>query len=117
MKVKREINKLPDNASLTKTLCSSFRFPGILVIDGKYVAVKGHKQKIPFIYGIDYLTHDIPLGSLFAAEDEMAFVSFFARLKELGIDIRAVFADDRAGLKLALLRFFNIERMQLCHTH
>mgnify|MGYP001570123610 CR=1 FL=1 len=86
-------------------------------MDGKYVAVKGYKQKIPFIYGIDYLTHDIPLGGLYAAEDEMAFASFFARLKELGLDIRAVVADDRYGLKSALLRVFPRARLQLCHTH
>lgn len=84
LKVQKEINTLPDNTSLTKTLCSPFYFSGILIIDGKYVAVKGYQNKIPFIYGIDYLSHDIPLGGLFPAEDEMAFVSFFARLKELG---------------------------------
>ena len=81
------------------------------------MAVKGYKQKIPFIYGIDYLTHDIPFGGLYAAEDEMAFVSFFVRLKELGLDIRAVVADDRQGLKSALLRAFPQARLQLCHTH
>ena len=86
-------------------------------MDGKYVAVKGYKDKIPFIYAIDYLTHDIPLGGLFAAEDEMAFASFFARLKELGLDLRAVVVDDRSGLKSALLRVFPHAQLQLCHTH
>lgn len=117
LKVKKEIESLPDNAFLTKTLCNPFRFSGILVMDGKYVAVKDYKQKIPFIYGIDYLSHDIPLGGLYPAEDEMAFVSFFARLKELGYALRAVVADDRAGLKPALLRVFPHARLQLCHTH
>ena len=86
-------------------------------MDGKYVAVKGYDQKIPFIYGIDYLTHDIPLGNLYAAEDEMAFVTFFARLKELGYPLRAVVADDRSGLKPALLRVFPNARLQRCHVH
>lgn len=86
-------------------------------MDGKYVAVKGYQQKLPFIYGIDYLTHDIPLGGVFAAEDEMAFVSFFAKLKELGYALRAVVADDRSGLKPALWRVFPHARPQLCHTH
>ena len=86
-------------------------------MDGKYVAVKGYEQKIPFIYGIDYLTHDIPLGALFPAEDEMAFVSFFSKLKEIGYALRAVVADDRQGLKQALLRVFPRARLQLCHVH
>ena len=86
-------------------------------MDGKYIAVKGYDQKIPFIYGIDYLTHDIPLGNLFAAEDEMSFVSFLVKLKSLGYWLRAVVADDRQGLKSALLRVFPRARLQLCHTH
>lgn len=86
-------------------------------MDGKYIAVKGYKNKIPFIYGIDYLSHDIPLGDLYPAEDEMAFVSFFAKLKEIGYPLRAVIADDRQGLKQALSRVFPRARLQLCHIH
>lgn len=86
-------------------------------MDGKYVAVKGYQNKIPFIYGIDYLSHDIPLGALFPAEDEMAFVTFFSKLKEIGYALRSVVADDRSGLKQALLRVFPKARLQLCHTH
>ena len=86
-------------------------------MDGKYIAVRGYEQKIPFIYGIDYLIHDIPLGDLFPAEDEMAFVSFFAKLKEIGYPLRAVVADDRKGLKPALSRVFPRARLQLCHVH
>jgi transposase-like protein len=86
-------------------------------MDGKYAAVKGYEQKIPFIYGIDYLTHDIPLGALFPVEDEMAFVAFFAKLKSIGYPPRAVIADDRQGLKPALLRVFPRARLQLCHVH
>lgn len=117
LKVRKEIAALPDNSQLTKTLCSPFRFSGVLAMDGKYVAVKGYEQKIPFVYGIDYLSHDIPAGDLHAAEDEMAFVSFFTRLKEIGYPLRAVVADDRKGLKQALNRVFPRARLQLCHVH
>jgi hypothetical protein len=111
------MSQLPDNTSLTKTLCNPFRFSGILIMDGKYVAVKDYEKKIPFIYGIDYLSHDIPLGNLYPVEDEMVFVSFFAILKDLGYFPRAVVADDRSGVKPALLRVFPHARLQLCHTH
>lgn len=86
-------------------------------MDGKYVAVKDYDNKIPFIYGIDYLSHDIPLGDLYVAEDGMSFVSFFARLKEIGYPLRVVIADDRKGLKQALNRVFPKARLQLCHVH
>jgi len=86
-------------------------------MDGKYVAVKGFTRKIPFVFGIDYLTHDIPFGSLYAAEDEVSFSRFFAQLKSLGYDLKIVVADDRAGLKKALAKVFPYARLQLCHNH
>lgn len=116
-RVKAELTQLPRNEVLTKELSDPFRFCGILIMDGKYVAVKGFADKIPFIYGIDYLTHDIPLGNLHAAEDEMAFSVFFGKLKQLGYQLRVVVADDRGGLKTALLKVFPRARLQLCHNH
>jgi transposase-like protein len=102
---------------LTKDLCDPKRFSGTLIIDGKYVAVKGFKLKIPFIYAIDYQTHDIPYGDLFTVEDEAAFSRFFQKLYDLGYDIKIVVADDRAGIKQALNKIFPYARLQLCHVH
>lgn len=117
LKVKKEMASLPDNFSLTQILCDPSRFCGILILDGKYIAVKGFADKIPFIYGIDYLTHDIPLGDLCVAEDELSFSVFFGKLKQLGYPLRAVVADDRKGLKNALNKVFPHARLQLCHNH
>lgn len=112
-----ELDQLPKNDFLTKTLCDMRRFCGTLIMDGKYVAVKGFNQKIPFIYGIDYATHDIPYGNLYLAEDEMAFSDFFQKLKYLDYDLKIVVADDRAGLKQALNKVFPYARLQLCQNH
>lgn len=117
LRVSKEIDQLPWNYALTKTLCDSKRFSRILIIDGKYVAVRGFAAKIPFFYGIDYLTHDIPHGVLFPAEDEMAFSQFFGKLKDLDYEPDIVVADDRAGLKQALHKVFPYARLQLCHNH
>lgn len=116
-RVMAELKQLPLNDQLTKDLCDFSRFSRILILDGKYVAVKGFARKIPFIYGIDYLTHDIPLGDLFVSEDEASFSVFFTRLKQLGCRPKVVVADDRAGLKQALLKVFPQAKLQLCHTH
>jgi transposase-like protein len=86
-------------------------------MDGKYVKVKGFEQKIPFIYGIDYLTHDIPYGGLFVAEDTIAFSLFFERLRHTNYHLRMVVADDRAGLENGLNKAFPLRPLQLCHTH
>ena len=88
-----------------------------MVIDGKYVRVQGFENKIPFIYGIDFLTHDIPHGDLFPAEDEAAFSQFFQKLYDLGYDLKIVVADDRPGLKTALLKVFPYAKLQLCQNH
>lgn len=117
LKVESEINRLPWNWQLTKDLCDPKRFCGRLVIDGKYVRVQGFEKKIPFIYAIDYLTHDIPHCDLFPAEDEAAFSQFFQKLYDLGYDLKIVIADDRAGLKQALLKVFPYAKLQLCQNH
>lgn len=117
LKVKLAIDLLLWNWQLTKEVCDTSLFSGILIMDGKYVAVKGFDRKIPFIYGIDYLTHDIPHGDLFTEESEMAFSQYFRKLKDLGYNLKIVAADDRDGLKQALNKVFPYARLQLCHNH
>jgi transposase-like protein len=112
-----ELNQLPKNDWLTKTLCDLTRCKGILILDGKYVAVKGFERKIPFLFGIDYLTHDILHGELHLSEDEAAFSQYFQKLKDLGYNLKIVVADDRAGLKQALRKVFPYARLQLCQNH
>ena len=70
--VEDEMDQLPDNTYLSKEYCS--RWSGILNVDGKYVAIRGRKKKIPFIYCIDFLTHDLPVGGLFPSENYQAFL-------------------------------------------
>ena len=112
-----ELKQLPDNWQLTKDLCDPGRFCGIIIIDGKYAAVKDFERKIPCIWALDYLSHDPIHGDLFAAEDEMAFSQFFQKLYDLDYDLRIAVADDRDGLKQALLKVFPYAKLQLCHNH
>ena len=115
LKVTKEMNSLPDNTWLTQTYCN--RFCGILVVDGKYVKVKGYKQKIPFIYGIDYLTHDIPVGILAPSENEEAFLKFFRILKACKYPLRVVICDDRFALGTALRYHYPKAKVQLSQNH
>lgn len=86
-------------------------------MDGKYIKVAGFTVRLPFLYGIDYLTHDIPYGALYPAEDYDAFLDFFLKLRALDYSPSIVVADDRAGLKQALNKVFPLCRLQLCHNH
>ena len=110
------MNNLPDNTWLTKEYCN--RFCGILVVDGKFVKVRGYDKKIPFIYGIDYLTHDIPVGILVPSENTEAFRKLFRLLKTINYPLRAVVCDDViSALKTGLERYYPKAKIQLCHTH
>jgi len=70
--VESEMDQLPENTFLSKEYCS--RWSGILNVDGKYVKIRGFKKKIPFVYCIDFLTHDIPTGILVPSESYQAFL-------------------------------------------
>jgi len=114
-RVIQELKLLPTSIELTKQFCSYQS--GILIIDGKYVKVRGYKQKIPWLYAIDYDTHDILFGILVSAEDEQAFLKFFQILKSLNYPLKIVVADDRSSLPLALKKVFPETPFQLCQNH
>jgi len=86
-------------------------------MDGKYIKVRGYKQKIPFIYGIDYETHDILFGILSSSEDEKTFLEFFEILKSLDYPLKIIVADDRTSLPLALKQVYPDTPLQLCQNH
>lgn len=110
-----ELALLPDNLALTQQYCSYTS--GILILDGKYVKVRGFKQKIPWLYGIDYETHDILFSVLVSAEDIPAFVEFFTTLTILNYPLRVVVADDRSSLPIALKHIYPGIPVQLCQNH
>lgn len=115
VRVFTELASLPRAIELTRVYCEYST--GILIIDGKYVKVRGYKQKIPFLYGIDYETHDIVFGLLAHAEDEQAFLTFFQTLKSIDYPLTVVVADDRTSLPLALKQVYPGVPLQLCHNH
>lgn len=110
-----ELKLLPDNLALTTQYCKYTT--GILIIDGKYVKVRGYTKKIPFIYLIDYHTHDILFGVLSSAEDEKTFLKIFQTLKQINDPLQVVVADDRSSLPLALKKIFPEVPLQLCLNH
>lgn len=114
-RVIHELKQLPNNFELTRDYCQYQS--GILIMDGKYIKVRGYKQKIPFIYGIDYETHDILFGILSFSEDEKTFSQFFQRMKSLNYPLQIVVADDRTSLPLALKRVYPTLPLQLCLNH
>jgi hypothetical protein len=113
--VEKEMNQLPENSYLSATYCN--RWSGILNIDGKYVKVKGQNKKIPFVYCLDFLTHDLPVGLLAPSENVQVFLKLFRLLKTIGYPLEIVICDDSSALKLALDRVYPKAKIQLCHNH
>lgn len=107
---------LPENTYLTAKHCN--RFCGILIMDGKYIKVRGYAQKIPFIYAIDYLTHDIPVGILAPSESEESFRKFFRLLKTCNYPLQIVVCDDVLPcVKPGLFYYYPKAKIQLCQNH
>lgn len=114
--VKAEMMNLPDNTWITNKYGS--RYSGILIVDGKFVKVKGFKKKIPFIYAIDYLTHDILVGILVKSECFEAYLKLFRLLKTTNYPLRVVGCDDvLISLKPALNYYYPKAKVQLCQNH
>ncbi len=114
-RVVAELRALPNSNQLTADHCS--RFCGILIVDAKYIKVRGYRKKIPFIFGIDYLTHDIVSALLAPSENQLAYEKFFGITKRIGYSTQIVVADDNGATKPALARIFPRSRFQLCQNH
>lgn len=110
-----ELQQLPKVFDITKQYCQYTS--GILIIDGKYIKVKGFKHKIPWIYAIDYETHDILFGMVATAEDIQVFELFFKLVQQLNYPLQIVVADDRSSLPIGLKRIFPDIPVQLCLNH
>jgi transposase-like protein len=113
-RLKREFAALPKNESVTKEYCTSFG--GVLCVDGVYLRVRG-REMMPFISGIDFVTHDVPAGIIDFAESEIAFERLFRILRDIGYPLRYVVADEAPALKPALRKVFPQAEIQLCQVH
>lgn len=111
----KALETLPHIADITREYCS--RFCGVLVVDGKYVKVKGYERKIPVFYGIDYLTHDIPTYLFSVSESYQTCHSFFTSLKLLNYPLVGIVSDDNMNIYEACKAVYPKALTQLCYNH
>lgn len=109
------VSKIPDNNLFTRKHCN--RWSGILVVDGKYIKVKGYDQKIALIWGIDFLTHDIPIFVLAPNENYEACKKYFTLLKEINYSLQIVICDDNINTKQTAREINPKVRIQTCTNH
>jgi len=109
------LKSLPHCADVTRKYCS--RYSGILLVDGKFVEVKGFKYKIPVIYGIDFYTHDIPTYTLSVSENYLSVKKFFTSLRLLNYPLRSLVSDDNLNIPGACFDIYPHATWQLCTNH
>jgi len=88
-----------------------------MVVDGKFVKVKGYDSKIPLLWGLDYLSHDIPVFELTTSESYEAWLRYFGYLKSIHYPMKIVVCDDNKNIKLAAQFMFPNVLIQTCHNH
>lgn len=109
------LKSLPHCADITRKYCS--RFCGILLVDGKYVAVKGYDRKIPVIYGVDYLTHDIPTYLFTTGENYQSCLAFFKAMLLLNYPLQGLVCDENSNIIQACLKIYPRAIVQICTNH
>jgi len=114
-KVKPLLSELPQCADLSRG--DGKHYCGILLLDGKYTHVKGYEDKIPCVYGIDYLTHDIVHFVLSKGENYQTSLSFFQSLRLLGYPLKALVCDDNINFQMVCKRIYPKAVIQICHNH
>lgn len=114
-RVETGLQQLPTCIDVTRWYCQKFQ--GVLLVDGKYVKVNKHTRKIPVVYGVDYITHDIPHYRLTKAEDYLNCRRFFESLKLTDYPLQAVVCDDNQNIYTAAKYVFPKVVIQLCHVH
>lgn len=114
-KIRQEISNLPHNNDFTKQYCD--RFSGIMVVDGKFLKVKLYERKIPLLWGLDYLTHDIPVYKLAPSENYQSWLKYFGYLKSIKYPMKMVVCDDNENIQRAAEYIFPNVLIQICHNH
>lgn len=114
-KVIRELENLPHVADITREYCT--KFSRILLVDGTYIGINSYDRKIPVIYGIDYLTHDIPTFKLARSESYQACREFFVSCNLNGYPLSILVCDDNRNIYEGCRGVYTNAPHQLCHNH
>lgn len=114
-KVNEFLESLPHNADITRKYCS--KFCGILVVDGKYLPVRGYNRNLSLIWGVDYLTHDIPHFKLAPNEGYQASLNYFQSLRLMNYPLQCLVSDDNICFKMAATKMYPRVVIQTCTNH
>ncbi|KKQ36239.1 MAG: hypothetical protein US52_C0004G0005 [candidate division WS6 bacterium GW2011_GWA2_37_6] len=111
----KTLKQVPNSNHVSELVCKYFC--GVLIVDGKYLHVKGHEKKIPLLWGIDYQSHDILVHQLAPSENYQAYFLFFKQLKILNYPLRTLVCDECESLIFAAQFHYPKVKVQICTNH
>lgn len=109
------LRRVPNSNHISELVCKYFC--GVFIVDGKYVKVKGHDRKIPMIWGLDYLSHDVLVHQLVGSENYQAYLSLFRKLKAIKYPLEFLVCDDLDSIVYAAKFVYPKVKIQLCTNH
>lgn len=109
------LKTLPNNNQFSYTYCS--KFSKIFVFDGKYVPVASASSDWALLWGVDYLTHDIPVIFMAPSESYHSWSRLFFYFRLLSHYPELVVLDDNLNAKMAARYHFPKVKIQTCFNH
>lgn len=114
-RVTSALMRVPNSNHITELLCDRFR--GCLLVDGKYISVKGHERKIPMIWAVDYFSHDVIYHKLTGGENYLSYDLLFRQIKSWGYKLKYLVCDELDAIYKAAYQHFPESRIQICTNH
>lgn len=112
---KQAWQELPHCADITRKYTT--KVSGTMLVDAKYLKVKGYEREIPVIYGVDYYTHDIPHYLFSIAENYATYDEYFRDLLLLKYPLQNLVTDDNPNIRDACKKIYPRTTAQLCLNH
>lgn len=111
----KTLKRVPNSNHISEIVCKNFCH--VLLVDGKYLHVKGYEKKIPLLWGIDYESHDPLIHELAPSENYQSYLNFFRQVKNLNYPLDVLICDENESLMLAAMYHYPKVKIQLCLNH
>lgn len=115
--VRKFLRGIISDLELTQRYVDMNKYSGYLEVDGTYIGVKGFRRKLVLIWGIDFLTHDIPHFVIGSTENYQTMLAYFRRLQLLGYNLKYLVCDDNEATKMAARKVYPKVVIQTCLKH
>jgi len=89
----------------------------VFVFDGKFFNVKGYRNNLVLLWGIDYFSHDIPVFTLAPSENYQSWARYFSFFRIISHHPELLVCDDNVNIKMAARNCFPAVKIQTCFNH